>query len=565
MSVSKLIALDCGSSRVSIAAFRAESGGSFQLERFATSPLPPEAWEDNMWAQYAADTGVALARSIGLSGKVHVVIPGHLCLTKFIRVARVAPAKLARVLQFEAAQNIPYALSEVAWGHQQVSDDGVDAEVALAAAKLEILLPLCERLRTGGLEVQGITPSFGALLPLVRALAASVQGMTVAINIGFKSSTLVIVDGERVIARSVPVAGYAMTQAMAEQLRLSPPSAEQLKLEVLTGVKQVEAEGPELLALDSAVTSLVNRLGVEVTRTLAAFRKTGSTDQPAQVVIFGGGVRLGNVAELLGQRLRLPVSVLDPMEGMSIAPAAEAVARPVAATLADLHGMALQVFRPGPQGLDLLPKSVAARNLFRRQRPFYVLAAACVAAASFIPSQGYEEEADNFVRAERSVQAQIAQLQQYSADIRDGLEELNASQQKIAGIEQLVATRGNWLKFFTDLQERLVKVDNVWLDQLQVTRAAGVAPQDGDSEFGGQPPAVTPGETVRMILRGRLLDRENPLSRVSPTAERHVRALVQSLADSDFIDAVENETYDSSQPGMLQFGFTLVVNPATPL
>jgi type IV pilus assembly protein PilM len=137
----------------------------------------------------------------------------------------------------------------------------------------------------------------------------------------------------------------------------------------------------------------------------------------------------------------------------------------------------------------------------------------------------------------------------------------------------LVESKSNWINFFTDLQDRLVKVQDVWLEKLQVIRQApGDAVQPsanglwGADASGNADGSVKPAAPVlRLNLSGRLLDRANPVSRVSPESLNRVRSLLASFADSQFISSVEKETFNTTQPGILSFDFILVVDPKKPL
>src|SRR5262249_30337990 len=136
-------------------------------------------------------------------------------------------------------------------------------------------------------------------------------------------------------------------------------------------------------------------------------------------------------------------------------------------------------------------------------------------------------------------------------------------------------TKANWINFLADLQDRLVKTEDVWLDQLQVVRppppepgappdpnapppADGTQPPADPNQPGARPP---PGPPLKLTLSGRLLDVTNPQSKVSPESTLRVKQLLASFTSSQFITAVENEKFDPSQNGLLRFDFTLVINP----
>ena len=137
------------------------------------------------------------------------------------------------------------------------------------------------------------------------------------------------------------------------------------------------------------------------------------------------------------------------------------------------------------------------------------------------------------------------------------------------------ASKNNWINFFTHLQDRLVSVNDVWVVKLAVGRPIGAVaaaphPAAGglfggggnDFEESAAPPSP---ELLRLNVTGRLLDRANPVSRVSQESYNRARSLLGSFVDSPYIAAVENERFDPNTPGLLRFDFILVVNPGQPL
>ncbi len=107
---------------------------------------------------------------------------------------------------------------------------------------------------------------------------------------------------------------------------------------------------------------------------------------------------------------------------------------------------------------------------------------------------------------------------------------------------------------------------DLWLERLEVLPVAEISqiaspqndPGDGAVEESARP-------TIRLRLTGRLLDRENPLSRGSPAAYERVTALLGRFVESPRIMEVEGERFDASEPGLLRFDFTLVINPTASL
>ena len=57
-----------------------------------------------------------------------------------------------------------------------------------------------------------------------------------------------------------------------------------------------------------------------------------------------------------------------------------------------------------------------------------------------------------------------------------------------------------------------------------------------------------------------MVDRKNPLARVSSNTQRRVNHLLDLFEQSNFVHAVEDQRFDTSKNGILQFSFTLALS-----
>ena len=253
---------------------------------------------------------------------------------------------------------------------------------------------------------------------------------------------------------------------------------------------------------------------------------------------------------MLREKQRFSVECYDPLRRVEIAPAA-AAAVDAAPTLATLVGLAARLAGGPAIDANLLPATRRDARAFRRREPLLVAAVACVALALLAPVWFYARTAAQARAHAAAVEARLEPLRALQKRNSANLARLAAAKQEVAALQGLAETKSNWINFFADLQARLGSVDDVWLEKLAVAREAGEA-------------GAAPGG-IRLKLSGRLLDRNNPISRVSPDSYERVKRLLASFGASRFIASVENERFDNSQPGILRFDFTLVVNPQRPL
>lgn len=570
MSSPRVLAVDCGAGHVACGLLQRDRSGRLSLERFAIETFNPDAALENKWDQLLAQSLGELTQREKLTEAAVIGLPGHHTLSKFIKTPAVEKSKRAKIFQFEAQQNIPYPLSEVVWDHLTVADDGLDLEVMLGAAKIDVVENACAAVGSAGLTVEGASSSSVALLRCFRYNYPEVTDSTLVVDIGARSTNLLFVENDRFFIRTIPLAGNTITQSIAEEIKQDFAHSESLKVQVLSGTSELPANSPARLAVANAVQSFVGRLQLEVTRSTVNYRRQSGAGQPVSVLLCGGGSLIADIVTLLSERLKMPVDRLDPLRNVSVS-AAASVATECRAVLAGMIGLAVPVAK-GKDTFSLLPPAIGARLAFRRRQPM-LIAAAALAALVFIPplvqSQrllaAYKQEASAYDRA-------IIPLQQDQTRIELNHEKIQHAREQVEAIRSLVESKANWINFLTDLQDRLTSVGDVWLDQLKVQRptvSTASRTTRGLFDRAATPQAGAAGdkvpEVIRLQVSGRLMDFENPVSRVSPESERRVMSLLDSFVGSRFISAVESKRFNADQPGILRFDFILVVDPKRPL
>lgn len=570
-----VLAIDCGASRVSATMFGATTDGVPIVRTVLVEPLEADASDDLQWARAVGDAIRKIVTQRRARGPVTLIVPGHLTLTKFIRVPHVDEARREKIIQFEARQNIPYPLEEVVWDYEIVYDDGVDFEVALCAIKLDIVRSLLAECREAGIEPAVIEPSCMAQVNALRFCFPQARQSTLLINIGARSSNLLFFREDRFFVRNITLGGGTVSQGIADELGTGLAEGERLKLELgARGAGAATASPAVSAAYDNARQAFASRLALEVTRSIANFRRQSGGEAPVAVHLTGAASQLPELGALLAEKLKLPVLPYEPLRGVPIDPrAVEGEIRAAGHLIGESVGSALRVFDQGLATVNLLPPDVLEARAFRRRQPFLLGALAFAAGSLAIGLLVGGVTIAAFREKIATLDDQARPLRRYSGEIQRTRAEVEKLRQEIAGIKGLVDTKANWISFFSDLQERLVKVEDVWLDKVQVIRPqtqvqtsvlagtlfAQLAPKPAPQPAGNEP------HMLRLNLTGRLLDKNNPLSKVSLESQNRVKTLLTSFVESDFILSIENERFDTSQPGILKFDFILVIDPKRPL
>jgi type IV pilus assembly protein PilM len=432
----------------------------------------------------------------------------------------------------------------------------------LAAAKLDVADGLCTSLKGVGVSAATVTPSVFALYRAFKYNYPEACDSALVISVGARSTHVLFLDKGRFFARTIVLAGNSVTQSIADEIKQDFAHAESLKLQVLGGQSELAENSPARLAVMNAVQGFVTRLHLEITRSTVNYRRQSGSEQPAAVYLTGGGSLVPDLAATLAEKLKLPVEHFDPLRKVDVAADASS-ARERSVVLADLIGLATALVDTQPM-VNLLPPSIRAAIVFRRQQFFYVAAAALAVAALGLPALLFHDEAARAAAASHALDDQIRPLRNLDAANKDNEAKIAAAQEQVKNIRGLVESKSNWINFLTDLQTRLVKVEDVWLDGIKVERMVEVDPAAQASTTPGSPAAAAK-PVLKLAMTGRLLDKKNPTSHVSHEAENRVKELIDSFTQDPFIKGQENPSFNSDEPGILRFNFTLVVNPDHPL
>ena len=435
-------------------------------------------------------------------------------LAKVVEVPRVAAANAAETLRHEVRQAVPYPLEEVIWDHALVGDDGFERRVALVAVRREWPEAIVDALRSVGLPVAEIAALPACMVNAARA-ADGAGGDRVLIDAGHRATHLVFMGGEHFALRT---AAFGHESAGADR------------------------------------EAFVRRLGNEVARSLAAQKRQNKDYKPDRAIITGSALdKVADLPALLAEHIGMGV---DPLGADTDAVGAGDGTRAV------MLGAVADSGAPGTLRFDLLPGALREARAFRCRMPALCLAACLFFAAGAVFYAGERQTERQLAAHEAALREAGAPVYTLDARVRALSEEADALAEELRDVGALAGVRGNWLRFFADLQDRLFAVEDVWIDALEVRRRSPPTAEPADFHYDEAP---VPRPTVELTLTGRMLDRENPLSRASPDMRSRIGALIDGFTLSEFVSAIGERRFDTSQPGILRFEFTLLTDPEHPL
>ncbi|MBA3912507.1 MAG: type IV pilus assembly protein PilM [Acidobacteriales bacterium] len=306
-----LLGLDVGSSSVKAVELRKTRAG-IELKHLGLERLEAEAVVDSMITQpRAVSTAITnLCRRQGIKTRsVASSMCGHSVIVKKISLPTVSDDDLPAMIEREAAQHIPFALSDVNLDYQVLSNEPKDSpiEVLLVAVKKDKIANY-----TGVLNAAGKSPAIMDLdtLALVNCYEFNCRPdssfVAALLNVGASVINIHIVKGATpLFPRDVSVGGNQYTDSLQKEFELSFEHAEALKL----GAK-IAAVSDE--ARDGILQQVTEIVVLEIQKTFDFFRATAGGGHIEKMYLAGGSCRVPGLIESLRQEFSIPVELLNP-------------------------------------------------------------------------------------------------------------------------------------------------------------------------------------------------------------------------------------------------------------
>jgi type IV pilus assembly protein PilM len=340
-----IVGLDIGSSCVKAVELK-RTRGAIEVAHLGMEPLATDVVVDSMIMD-APSVSSAISKIFSDNSikarAVATSVSGHSVIVKPIPVPTMSDQELADRIQTEAAQNIPFDISDVNIDYQVLSDDlsGPQMRVLLVAVKKDKILNYTNVLSMAGKTPAIVDIDVFALQNCYEYNYEPAPTSTVALlNLGASVMNINIVKGTTpLFTRDVSVGGHQYTDSLQKELDLSFDDAEAFKLGRKVGTVSDDAKLPVL----QQVTDLIV---LEIQKTFDFFRATSAGEHIEKIFMAGGSCRIPGLLEALRHEFALPVEFLNPFQRIEppvTSPAAELVEQN-AGQLAVAVGLALRSF-----------------------------------------------------------------------------------------------------------------------------------------------------------------------------------------------------------------------------
>jgi len=429
----KFLALDIGAANIALAEYELAASGAPKLLKYGTARLAASL-DSGDAATILTPALLEIVREKGFKpGPVSISVSGQMV---FPRMAAIPAAggdeKFKQMIRYEIEQNVPFPIDEMICDHQVLGDTpGGDKSVMIVAAKTEQIEAITDAVSGAGFRPERVEVAPIALTNAVRATTAD-EECVIILDIGAKTTSLVIAEGVNLYNRSIPIAGNNVTREIAQALGCSTDEAEQLKLEKgyvsLGGVTEDEDEVADRVA--KVCRTVMTRLQAEISRSVNFYRSQQGGGSPVRLYLTGGTAQLPQIDQFFAEALGIEVVPFLPFGGEADA------------LLAPTLGQALQGMGRAPFVINLLPPSILADRAEKAKIPVVAGAAAVLLMALVLMLLGVQRESAAYAAAAEAVENSLAHLKGFEGQVKKGTADVEAAREEAEKMRQLIASRG---------------------------------------------------------------------------------------------------------------------------
>jgi type IV pilus assembly protein PilM len=526
----KTLVLDLGMQSLRIAEFVLNDSGRLQILRGARRELMLDPSLDT-----SRPDQIKLALHDILKGwKLHradvvCVLPAHTVFTRVVplEVPGGSAGQVDAVVKFEAHQNIPFPLEEVVWDYVVMGDTpSGSVNVAFVAVKTDLLESLCHAVSSTGLNITSVLVSPLALYDAFLYSSPSLTSTTtLLLDIGSRTSNMVISAEGAFFSRSIPSGGLAVTSAIAKDIHSELDEAEQLKVtrgSVALGAGYEQPHDPVEANIARISRQTLLKTQADVSRSLSYYKTNLGGAEPTTILVTGGMASMPYLAEFFTEKLQKETSFFNPTASLDVTDEARSFLESNPNNCGELVGGALTLTSVPRTKINLLPPSVSKKRAFAKRFP-YLAAGVVFFLASLGAWYGFAIQAASITRtATATIDAQITKETSISNQMQSiGSKEASINQTSDT-LLSAISLREAYPRILAELSSK-VPERYLWITEIQPT---------GDLPQRGIPAKVGDGTVKAILIKGLYLD--------NPRQASVIDDFVTALQSSD-VFAVEDK------------------------
>ena len=500
LNTKSFLCLDFGAGSLKIAEFEPNETGTLRLKQFGIRPLGFEGSQDAARERVILKAIQELSAEKAFGSKnINVCAPGFHVFSKFVKLPPVDTSKVTQIIQYEAQQNVPFPLEEVVWDYQILGTTATgELEVLLVAIKADVVEGLFRTAEASGLRVQLVDVSPAALCNAFRYNYGDLEGCTMLLDIGAKTSNLLFFEKGKVYSRSINIGANSITQDFAAESKLKFAEDEQVKIAegfVSLGGAYEEPDSPRQAAISKIARQVMTRLHIQVNQTIQFYRGQQGGSAPQRLFLAGGASIMPYTAQFFAEKLNVAVEYFNPFRNIQIDSniSLEELAG-VAHGFGEVVGLGLRNVAQCPVEMNLMPKSSLKRQQFNQKKPYFIAAVFSLVLVVFVYGMFYGSVASIKQDSLNNISAKVTPLKQTEERLVVEENKMKKLQQEAGQLSEWMEQRFFWADVLTELRRVMLQaevvrkqamggLDNgVWIESFSSTTPGLTAAPQAEAE-----------------------------------------------------------------------------------
>jgi len=496
LNTKPFLCFDFGAGSVKVGEFLANEAGTLTLTQFGIKSLGQEGSQDSKREAVVLKAVQELLTQKPYRGKqINVCAPGFHVFSKFVKLPPVDASKVTQIIQYEAQQNIPFPLQEVVWDYQIMgTSSGGELEVLLVAIKSDIVEGLFRTSEAANLRLQLVDVSPAALCNSFRFNYGDLEGCTMLLDIGAKTSNLLFFEKGKVYARGINIGANSITTDFVAEAKMPFAKAEELKIAdgfVSLGGAYEEPENPQQAAISKIARNVMTRLHMQVNQTMQFYRTQQGGTAPQRLYLAGGGSIMPYTREFFAEKLNVPIEYFNPFRNLQIDPAVSIEElEKVAHGFGEVVGLGLRNLAQCPVEMNLVPKSIRGRQQFEQKKPYFIAAIFSLVLVVFAYGMFYSKMAGVKRESLDKLNAELQPFENKVTQVGAQMASIRATTNQLAKLVDYLEDKYFWPDTLGEVRTVLASVEEaqtqpgrpvgVWIEKF------GTVPAGGGTEAAAQ-------------------------------------------------------------------------------
>ena len=423
------IGLDIGARFIKFVELKG-SGDGIILNKFGIKEIPGDLKSDRDKVTFQLISQLFSENNIK-AHNVNVSAGGQSVFVRFVKLLQAKEDKLKQTMKFEAQNQIPFPLNEVAWDWSLLDKDkGTTRKAVIVAIKKSLVEEMVSKLKAIKLSTDLIDVSS---ISLYNCMAfnedCDEEKLAAILDIGARISNLVVFKKGNIWIRSFPIAGERIEEAKDEGI-------EELIDEIERSIEYYFMQGPEELKGEKKLHELI---------------------------LTGGGSAIEDIEIRLAARLNVKPRILDPFRKLKTSKDAlsNIEAGDVKRQFSVAVGLALRGITALKIELNFLKEMISERRI-SSQKNIYSRFSIAIATLIVISFSIFMRESYSIKRLKLDgVDEMLDIYNTYEPKIKELQNAEDILKEKLQTLYQVTNSRSIWLDVFKIISEILPK--EVWI------------------------------------------------------------------------------------------------------